>query len=114
MPRFSGGKGQPSWGEEVPMARRHYRPARPRRSPRGAEVAVAPPASDGHRQVSLPPTITVKGMAELLGLSPVLVIKELMKNGIMATINQVIDYDTAAVVATDLGFEAQEAPPLAS
>ena len=32
-----------------------------------------------------------------------------MKNGVMASINQVIDFDTAAIVATDMGFEAVEA-----
>jgi translation initiation factor IF-2 len=36
------------------------------------------------------------------------VIKELMKNGVMASVNQVVDFDTAAVVAHDLGFEPQE------
>jgi translation initiation factor IF-2 len=42
-------------------------------------------------------------------VSPVEVIKELMKNGVMATINQSIDFETAAIVAHDLGFEPQEA-----
>ncbi len=42
-------------------------------------------------------------------MSPVDVIKELMKNGVMATINQSIDFETAAVVAHDLGFEPLEA-----
>src|SRR4030042_1157042 len=49
-------------------------------------------------------------MAELLKVSPVEAIKQLMRAGIMASINQVIDYDTAAVVATDLGFEPREKP----
>ena len=44
----------------------------------------------------------------MLGLRPAAVIQSLIKNGIFATVNQVIDYDTAAVVATDLGFEASE------
>jgi len=50
----------------------------------------------------------VKDLAELLGVSPAQVIKELLSNGILATINQTIDYDTAAVVASDLGFETKE------
>ena len=41
-------------------------------------------------------------------MSPVDIIKELMKNGVMASINQVIDFDTAAIVATDFGFDAAE------
>jgi len=58
--------------------------------------------------VQIPPAIVVGELAELLGVSGIDVIKELMKNGVMATITQVIDFDTAAVVATDLGFEPEE------
>jgi translation initiation factor IF-2 len=43
----------------------------------------------------------------LLDTSAVQVIKILMSNGVMASINQTIDFDTAAVVATELGFEPQ-------
>ncbi len=60
------------------------------------------------KTVDLPRTLTVKELADLLSVSPVEIIKELMKNGIMASINQVIDFDTAAIVASDLGFEARE------
>jgi translation initiation factor IF-2 len=45
-----------------------------------------------------------------MGVSPVDVIKELMRNGVMASVNQVVDYDTAAIVAHDFGFEPHEAP----
>ena len=58
--------------------------------------------------VRLPQAIVVGDLAEALGVTPVDVIKELMKNGVMATINQVVDFDTAAVVAADLGFEPEE------
>jgi translation initiation factor IF-2 len=44
-------------------------------------------------------------------VSPVEVIKELMKNGVMASINQMIDRDTAVIVATELGFEIAEPAP---
>jgi translation initiation factor IF-2 len=54
-------------------------------------------------------TLTVKELADLLHLSPVEVIKELIKSGVMASINQVIDFDTAAIVAHDLGFEPEPA-----
>ncbi|HXK34493.1 MAG TPA: translation initiation factor IF-2 [Dehalococcoidia bacterium] len=60
------------------------------------------------KQVEIPRVLSVKDLGDLLGVSPVEVIKELMKNGVMASINQVIDFDTAAIVATDLGFEALE------
>jgi translation initiation factor IF-2 len=61
--------------------------------------------------VDLPSVLTVKDLADALSISPVEIIKDLMKNGIMANINQQIDYDTAAVVAQDLGFETREAVP---
>src|ERR1051325_9068130 len=60
------------------------------------------------KSVELPRALTVKELAERLRVSPVEIIKELMKNGVMASINQVIDYDTAAIVATDFGFETSE------
>jgi len=59
--------------------------------------------------VQIPHILTVKELGDLLRVSPVEVIKELMKNGVMASINQTIDFDTAAVVAHDMGYEPQEA-----
>ena len=61
------------------------------------------------KTIEIPRVLSVKELGDLMGVSPVEVIKELMKNGVMASINQVIDYDTAAIVATDMGFEALEA-----
>jgi translation initiation factor IF-2 len=58
--------------------------------------------------VKLPATITVRDLSLLLNSSPINIIRELMKNGVMANINQEIDFDTAAIVASDLGFEAEE------
>lgn len=63
----------------------------------------------GTRTIQIPRVLTVKELGELMRMSPVDVIKELMKNGVMATINQSIDFETAAVVAHDLGFEPLEA-----
>ena len=61
--------------------------------------------------VKIPNAIVVADLAALLGVTPVDVIKELMKNGVMATINQVVDFDTAAIVATDMGFALEEDAP---
>jgi len=58
--------------------------------------------------LTIPATITVRDLADLLDTSPINLIRELMKNGVMANINQEVDYDTAAIVATDLGFEVQQ------
>ncbi|MFQ6001228.1 MAG: translation initiation factor IF-2 N-terminal domain-containing protein, partial [Anaerolineae bacterium] len=52
---------------------------------------------EGRKVVTIPDLITVRQLAELLGVSPIEVIKELIADGIMANINQTIDYDTAAV-----------------
>lgn len=60
----------------------------------------------GPREVSLPPTLTVKHLADLMRVSPIDVIKQLMRNGVMAAINQVIDFDLAATVTPAFGFKA--------
>ncbi len=61
------------------------------------------------RSVSIPPALTVKELGDLLGVSGVEVIKRLMTNGVMAALTQTIDYETAAIVAVDLGFDPDEA-----
>lgn len=55
--------------------------------------------------VEIPEFLTVRDLAELLEASPIDIIKELMSNGIMASINQQIDYETAAIVASEMGFD---------
>lgn len=59
--------------------------------------------------VQIPETITVGEFATKLGLKSTDVMSELMKNGVMATINESIDFDTAAIIGGDLGFEIEEA-----
>src|SRR5919198_758566 len=58
--------------------------------------------------IELPSVVSVADLATLLGLPAPQIIKTLLNNGTFATINQALDYDTAAVVATDLGFEVRE------
>jgi translation initiation factor IF-2 len=55
--------------------------------------------------IEVPDYITVRDLATEMGVSPIDVIKELMSNGIMANINQQIDFDTASIVAEEMGFE---------
>ena len=62
------------------------------------------------RSVRIPQAVVVKDLADLLDVTAVDVIKELMKSGVMASINQVVDHDTAAIVASDLGFALDEEP----
>ncbi len=58
--------------------------------------------------IALPASITVKKFSELLALPVNIIITELIKNGIFATINEKIDFETAAIIAGDLGFETAE------
>lgn len=60
-----------------------------------------------NKQIILPYSISVRDLAEQLEASPIEVIKVLMANGVMASINQTVDFDTAAVVASELGFEPE-------
>jgi translation initiation factor IF-2 len=99
--------------KEEPVARsRSGTKARrgPRKPPRQAgsdgSVQLLDPSQRG--AVELPSTITVKELGDLLGVNPADVIRELIKSGIFATINQLIDRDTAALVATELGVEVAE------
>ncbi|TME84391.1 MAG: translation initiation factor IF-2 [Chloroflexi bacterium] len=71
-----------------------------------AAVQVAEPRERG--AIELPLTITVKELADLLDVNPADVIRELIKSGIFATINQLIDRDTASLVASELGYEVAE------
>lgn len=57
------------------------------------------------KSVALPETVTVKKLAELLHVPVASVIMELMKNKIIATINEEIDFDTASIIASELGFQ---------
>ena len=59
--------------------------------------------------VQIPRTLTVRELAELLGDTPVTIIKALMTNGIMADVSKTLDFGTAAIVAMDRGFEPEEA-----
>jgi translation initiation factor IF-2 len=58
--------------------------------------------------IELPLSMTVKQLADALKVEPVKVIKQLMRKGIMVNINQSIDFDTAARVASDFDYRAQE------
>src|SRR3954466_5534971 len=80
----------------------------PRRDGSGvpSQVQVLDPRERG--AIELPGTITVKELAELLSVNPADVIRELIKSGIFATINQLIDRDTASLVAGELGYEVAE------
>lgn len=61
------------------------------------------------KQIAIETPITVDAFAQALNMNVTDVISELMRNGVMATINDTIDFETAAIVAQDLGVEVTEA-----
>jgi translation initiation factor IF-2 len=62
--------------------------------------------SDTERKmIELPANISIRDFAQIIDVSPIQIIKKLMSNGVMASINQTIDYDTAAILADEMGFE---------
>jgi translation initiation factor IF-2 len=85
----------------------------PRRPPRRSDqssdssVQTLEPAARG--PIEIPQSITVKELADTLRVNPADVIRELIKSGIFATINQPLDRDTASLVTGELGFEVAEA-----
>ena len=84
----------------------------PRKPPRrdngvpGAQNQSGDPRDRG--AIELPSSVTVKDMADLLGVNPADIIRELIKSGIFANINQAIDRETASLVAEELGYEVAE------
>jgi translation initiation factor IF-2 len=86
-------------------------PRKPHKRNDGPESAVkiADPATRG--EVEIPDSVTVKELAELIGINSADVIRELIRSGVFATINQSIDRDTAALVTEELGFQVAEGRP---
>ncbi len=62
-------------------------------------------SSNGNK-IELPVSIVIRDLAQKINKSPIELIKKLMSNGVMATINQSVDFDTAAIVVAEYGFEA--------
>ena len=73
------------------------------------EEASQPPETP-KSQIELPHSLSVRQLADLLQVSAVDIIKQLMRKDIMANINQAIDYDIASEVATSLNFETRLRP----
>ncbi len=64
-------------------------------------------SENGQKTIELPSVVTIRDLAVMIETSPIDIIKQLMANGVMANINQQIDFDTAAIVIGEFGFEAQ-------
>jgi len=57
------------------------------------------------KTIEVPPVITVRDLAQLMSVSPIEIIKELMSNGMMANINQQVDFDTVSIIGEGMGYE---------
>jgi len=100
-PARPGTQGRPSTARPAGSVR----PGIPAQRPQERRSAAVKEKPTG--PVSIPPQIVVKDLAALLHATPNEVIRDLIKHGIFASINQVVDYEKAALVATELGFEPQ-------
>ncbi len=80
--------------------------------PGAPSPAIAPKPAAPPPPVELPSTITVRDLALKLKVTPIDIIKKLMANGVMANINQPIDFDTASLIAGELGYEVREEKPV--
>jgi translation initiation factor IF-2 len=95
---------------DVPIKRGRVDSRRPASdAARGRTSTTGAPAKPERPKVLvLGPTVTVRDMSQMMDISPIDIIKELMNNGIMANINQLIDFDTATIIAEELGFKVTE------
>jgi translation initiation factor IF-2 len=62
--------------------------------------------SENGNKIELPANVVIRDLAQIIEQSPIDIIKKLMSNGVMATINQSVDFDTAAIVVAEYGFDA--------
>ena len=92
-----------AWSE---MSRRSRLALKMEEQKQHAVLREARRAEAATREVALPPVSTVRDFATRLELPIPRVMQELMRNGILASLNERIDFDTAAIVAEDLGFKA--------
>jgi translation initiation factor IF-2 len=87
----------------------HARGGGRHRAAAAEQASFAPPAEPLVREVAVPETITVGELAHRMSVKAAEVIKALMKLGTMATINQVLDQETAIIVVEEMGHKAKAA-----
>jgi translation initiation factor IF-2 len=93
---------------ERQLDREHFRAQKKQRAisqKRGPKEQLQIKAKTG--VIEIPSIVSVKEFSEKCGLPVAEVIATLLKNGIIATINQKLDYETSAIVATELGMEVK-------
>jgi translation initiation factor IF-2 len=89
-----------------PAARRRRKLAKPQlQDKHGFQRPTAPVV----REVEIPESITVADLAARMSVKAAAVVKELFKQGVMVTINQALDRDTATLLVEEMGHKAVEA-----
>ena len=87
-------------GRQTTVAEGTRRPARS--AERGGQGRKTAP-----KTVVLPPTLTVKRLSEITHIGQIDTIKQLMRNGIMASLNEVIDFEVATLITSAFGIRAK-------
>ena len=103
--------------EVVEGAQLYDRGHRARKHKKGAKAKSAAPAQKPQittakaikRRVKVDDTIVLSELAKRMGIKAGDMIKSLMKMGVMATVNQTIDFDTAVLVAAEFSYEVERA-----
>lgn len=85
---------------------RRERRSKSKRAPSSMQHGFNKPAQPVEREVRIGETITVGDLANKMAIKATEVIKALMKNGVMATINQVLDQETAVIICEEMGHKA--------
>ncbi|WP_449243207.1 translation initiation factor IF-2 N-terminal domain-containing protein, partial [Desulfovibrio sp.] len=98
------GKRKPMPGEDDSF-RRHGR--RKRKAPKEMQQEAAQPQKAVKRKIRVDETIRVSDLAKQMGVKAPALIKALFALGVMATINQALDLDTATLLASEFGYEVE-------
>lgn len=100
------------WEEEHPSVYNKLLKEKEKKSKSTQQAAQqkAPVTAERKKAITIGDRITVKELSETIGIQVAEIIKHLMKLGVLATINQDLDYDTAALVASEFGIELEKKP----
>ena len=85
-----------------------------RQSPTAATAQASRPEGDTPAErplVEIPPAVTVGELSQIIDVEPIEVIKQLMRAGLMLTINEVVEFETAAMIAQSFGFRVRRPKP---
>jgi translation initiation factor IF-2 len=110
MPADRGGRAQLHVSGDMSARYKKKKPLRPMRRGGGGGAAghgFEMPTAPVKREVTIPETITVAELAQKMAVKGAEVVKALFQMGVMATINQPIDQDTATLVVEEMGHVAK-------